>query len=928
MYAGPAKFWQLKVKLTADNQGKTPILHSMQINMVDVRGRTSPPGSPAKVIANGTIGRPNFVSRAQWGGATVLNNSVAPEWYTANHLVVHHTADSNSLRSSEASWSDRVFAEWSFHTYSRGWGDVGYNWLIDPNGVIYEGRNGSSSLDNDSVGFHDTANYGSMGVVMIGTFGPGGSGTPITPTAAAQDALVRILAWKASQRSIDPLGRSFYYGCSRSTYCAPFNAGSVVPNIAGHRQVTPGHTSCPGDLAANILDNIRNRVRSALGSAPDNGDTTIDDQESGFERSQNSWHESACGFGNHTYWTYATDGAEENWARWRVRLPQAGRWHVYAARPQGCSDTAGKAFSKQAKYKIQTANGSVTVTRDQNTNDDWIDLGIYNFNTGDGTNVSLGDSTGEPLNSWRVLFFDTVKWVYEPELVRAELTKVEYASTTVEAGSALQVKFTIRNSGTVAFQTQGPPPGKTDNIMPGQVYLESECFSGNKAKTYPVFPRETGRLRVALGATENGRALGSDCIDNSEGYPWRWGISDTLQPGETRTIVGYVAFDNRTSQPRTITLRPNLLNEYVTAYASSAASQQITITPERSTPQLSVTDGNGTPLAVVFRLTPAPQSLLMRSKNPLSVKEGGFLGAFTWDGAALDWQQGGPLGQTDQFIVRQVRPFVAPQSGVYTFELTSDDGGWLWIDGQQIIDNSGLHGSTSVSGSLWLEAGVHELGVKYLEWYGGAYVRYSWIPPGQTGFTPVPVPRTITAPMRGATYGAGIQTAIAVDDLGGIGINTIKYHVDNGDEHYVKGHVLPISLGDGNHIVTYSAMDNAGNWSPLGQIAVNVDTAPPITTLTASYQPNGTIALQWSSSPDAIQFELQYYDTSTQVWAPMQPSEPSPQVFVGRPGHIYQFMIRAFDGLNWANFTIAQSQMIYVPADAPVRTQYLPTIAR
>jgi hypothetical protein len=51
-------------------------------------------------------------------------------------------------------------------------------------------------------------------------------------------------------------------------------------------------------------------------------------------------------------------------------------------------------------------------------------------------------------------------------------------------------------------------------------------------------------------------------------------------------------------------------------------------------------------------------------------------------------------------------------------------------------------------------------------------------------------------------------------------------------------------------------------------------------------------------------------------------------VFVGRPGHIYQFMIRGFDGLNWAGFTLAQSPMQYVPPDAPVKTQFLPTVAR
>ncbi|MDQ5852166.1 MAG: N-acetylmuramoyl-L-alanine amidase [Chloroflexota bacterium] len=414
IYTGPASFWQVRVTLRAAEDGSTPVLHEVQVHTVDARGDQPAPAAPAPAALSGGVTRPGFVSRAAWGGSEVLNNSNGPSWYPANHLVVHHTADPNSLRSKETNWADRVRAIWSFHTYSRGWGDVGYNWLVDPNGVIYEGRNGSSDLDRDAVGIHDTANKGSMGVAMLGTFQSDIAGA-IVPPDAAQNSVVALLAWKASQRGIDPMGSSYYYGCSLSNACAPHNPGAVVANIAGHRQVTPGHTSCPGDLAMGVLDSIRARVRDALGSATDNGDTVVDELEAGAERSSNSWHADACGFSGHTYWTYATDGAAENWVRWRANLPQDGRYHLYAARPQGCDSTAGQGVTSQARYYIEHANGSETVVRSQNVGEDWIDLGAYWFSAGTGGSVYLDDATGESLSSRRVIYVDAMMWVLEPE---------------------------------------------------------------------------------------------------------------------------------------------------------------------------------------------------------------------------------------------------------------------------------------------------------------------------------------------------------------------------------------------------------------------------------------------------------------------------------------------------------------------------------
>ena len=253
IYAGPGmRFWQVRVRQEAGGDGQLSTLQRIHLYHLDARfGPAQPIATPA---ADPTaLSRPPVVSRTAWGSPDGQGSRAEPDYYPVRHMVVHHTADANSLRSGQV-WADRVRAIWSFHTITRGWGDIGYNYLIDPNGVIYEGRAGG----DDAVGFHDAANYGSMGVALIGTY------SSVAPQTAALNSLVDLFAWKAEQKDIDPLGRSFYYGCSRSSSCKSLNPGAVVVHIAGHRDVKS--TTCPGDQAANLLPELRQRVLDRLGS--------------------------------------------------------------------------------------------------------------------------------------------------------------------------------------------------------------------------------------------------------------------------------------------------------------------------------------------------------------------------------------------------------------------------------------------------------------------------------------------------------------------------------------------------------------------------------------------------------------------------------------------------------------------------------------
>ena len=129
------------------------------------------------------------------------------------------------------------------------WGDIGYNFLIDRYGTIYEGRKGGITkgvVGAQTLGF----NSGSAGVSMIGNF------MHVAPPPAAMAALKRLLTWKLDINHIYPLGHATMT-CGTAE---KFRLGQKVsfPVISGHRQAC--YTSCPGDKLFALLPQVREAV--------------------------------------------------------------------------------------------------------------------------------------------------------------------------------------------------------------------------------------------------------------------------------------------------------------------------------------------------------------------------------------------------------------------------------------------------------------------------------------------------------------------------------------------------------------------------------------------------------------------------------------------------------------------------------------------
>jgi hypothetical protein len=84
----------------------------------------------------------------------------------------------------------------------------------------------------------------------------------------------------------------------------------------------------------------------------------------------------------------------------------------------------------------------------------------------------------------------------------------------------------------------------------------------------------------------------------------------------------------------------------------------------------------------------------------------------------------------DTFASRHTGFLKVETAGSYTLFLTSDEGSRLWIDGQLVVDNDGLHRMRERSAVVELSAGYHELRIEYFENTGQSGLVLAWEGPG------------------------------------------------------------------------------------------------------------------------------------------------------------------------------------------------------
>lgn len=254
----------IAVRVTTD----TPLSQLHLIAMVpasDLPSSVSAAASsvPASVVAAAAAAAgegPTVISRAAWGASPAYLNW-APRFYPAKKVIIHHTADGSSPSGTAESYAKLMRSIYYYHAVTRDWGDIAYNFLIDPLGNIYEGRYsdddpattpGEDIYGNGVVGGH-TYNYNTatVGIAVLGTY----SSRDISPAARA--SLEELVAWVVKRHGIDPLGSGPYSSAS--------NPASTLStwNITGHRDY--GSTDCPGQAFYDTLPSLRQRVAELAG---------------------------------------------------------------------------------------------------------------------------------------------------------------------------------------------------------------------------------------------------------------------------------------------------------------------------------------------------------------------------------------------------------------------------------------------------------------------------------------------------------------------------------------------------------------------------------------------------------------------------------------------------------------------------------------
>ncbi|MFJ4645644.1 peptidoglycan recognition protein [Streptomyces bobili] len=188
--------------------------------------------------------RPGIVTRRGWGADEKLREKSFVYTKKVKAAFVHHTASGNTYKCSQV--PSVIRGIYRYHVKSMGWRDIGYNFLVDKCGNIYEGRAGGVAkpvLGAHTLGF----NSNSMGIAVLGTF------TSTKPSAAAVKGIARLTAWKLGLFGANPNGKTYLKSGGGNLYRKGKNVRLNV--ISGHRDGFA--TECPGRQLYGKLGSAR-----------------------------------------------------------------------------------------------------------------------------------------------------------------------------------------------------------------------------------------------------------------------------------------------------------------------------------------------------------------------------------------------------------------------------------------------------------------------------------------------------------------------------------------------------------------------------------------------------------------------------------------------------------------------------------------------
>jgi hypothetical protein len=218
----------------------------------DVTAAAAP--TPASTAHASSIA-PTIRPRSAWGADESIRRGTPSYAARVRGVTLHHTASSSSYGAADVPGILRGF--YAYHVKSQGWSDIGYNFLVDRFGTVWEGRSGGTS--RNVIGSHAGGfNTGTVGVSMIGTY------ESVTPSANMLEGVAQVTAWRMWLAGVDPRGSVTLTSAGSTKYKSGVSVN--LRTLFAHRDVSA--TSCPGTRGMAALPGLRDRAASLIAGAP------------------------------------------------------------------------------------------------------------------------------------------------------------------------------------------------------------------------------------------------------------------------------------------------------------------------------------------------------------------------------------------------------------------------------------------------------------------------------------------------------------------------------------------------------------------------------------------------------------------------------------------------------------------------------------
>jgi N-acetylmuramoyl-L-alanine amidase-like protein len=208
--------------------------------------------------ASAALNATRILARSDWAADEKLMQWVPRYPQRVLKAVVHHTVTSDG---GDGQVAASIRAIYYYHAVTRGWGDIGYSYLVDKYGNVWTGRQGG---DNTEAGHAYGWNKGSIGIAAIGTY------SVTQPSTAMVASIANIIAMKFTQFGLQPYGSDSFVHQEQARDGTWVNVTSNPPNVQGHRDCNyiqsqyGGQTACPGNALYAQLTNIRQMAQASV----------------------------------------------------------------------------------------------------------------------------------------------------------------------------------------------------------------------------------------------------------------------------------------------------------------------------------------------------------------------------------------------------------------------------------------------------------------------------------------------------------------------------------------------------------------------------------------------------------------------------------------------------------------------------------------